>query len=232
MTLHRVAGVCFWIAVTSVAAAGQQRRETTDQAPLPPASSVIERTYPSGGLTPSRRVQTRSVSDRREIVIETVEKPGLYGTLEPVQEIRTETTRTGSGRVRTRHDLFGLSAQRAQPLLERTESEQEVSADGSTSTVQTTWVSDPDGRLGLKSQQLEETESVAPGIRRSDITLLVPGVNETLRPSERTEYTERQINSALVHHDSAQLLRDVNGRWQATETRSRDCTGTRLVGAA
>ena len=92
-------------------------------------------------------MQTRSVSDRREIVIETVEKPGLYGTLEPVQEIRTETTRTGSGRVRTRHDLFGLSAQRARPLLERTESEQEVSADGSTSTVQTTWVSDPTAGL-------------------------------------------------------------------------------------
>src|SRR5512144_188179 len=118
MTMQRVAGVCFWIAVTSVVATGQQKRQTTDQAAPPPASSVIERTYPSGGLTPSRRVQTRSASDHREIVIETVERPGLYGTLEPVQEIRTETPRTGSNGVRSRQDLFGLTAQRARPLLE------------------------------------------------------------------------------------------------------------------
>ena len=47
-------------------------------------------------------------------------------------------------------------------------------------------------------------------------------MNETLRESERTEYTERQIAPAMVRRDSTQLVRDLNGRWQSTEIRSRE----------
>jgi hypothetical protein len=221
MTLERIVGVCFWIVITSAAATGQQAGGTTDQAPQPPATSVIERTYPSGDLTPWRRVQTRSASDSRDIVIETVETLGVDGKLEPIQEIKTETIRTGPNTA-TRHDVFGLDGQRQRTLLERTQSEQEISADGNTSTVQNGWVSDLNGRLGLTSRQIEKTRSIAPDIRQSDTTLLRPGMNETLRESERTEYTERQISPTVVRRDTTQLVRDVNGLWQSTETRSRE----------
>jgi hypothetical protein len=221
MTLERIVGVCFWIVVTSAAATGQQAGGTTDQAPQPPPTSVIERTYPSGALTPWRRVQTRSVSDSREIVIETLETQGVDGRLELNQEIMTETIRTGPNTARTRHDVFGFDGQRQRRLLERTQSEQEISSDGNTSTVQNGWVPDLNGRLGLSSRQIEKTRSVAPNIRQSDTTLLLPGMNETLRESERTEYTERQISPALVRRDTTQMVRDINDRWQSTETRSR-----------
>jgi hypothetical protein len=221
MTLERIVGVCFWIVITSAVATGQQGGGTTDRAPQPPATSVIERTH-SSALTPWQRVQTRSVSDSRDLVIETVETLGVDGKLEPIQEIMTETVRTGPNTARTRHDVFGIDGQRQRRLLERTQSERDVSADGNTSTVQNSWVSDLNGRLGLTSRQIEKTRSVAPNIRQSDTTLLLPGMNETLRESERTEYTERQISPAVVRRDSTQLIRDVNGQWQSTETRSRE----------
>jgi hypothetical protein len=50
----------------------------------------------------------------------------------------------------------------------------------------------------------------------------VPRFNETLRETERTEYTERQINPGVVRRESTHLVRDVNGRWQPIETRRGD----------
>src|SRR4029453_17120928 len=60
-------------------------------------------------------------------------------------------------------------------------------------------------------------------------TLLMPGVNDTLRETERTQYTERRLNPGVVRHDSTHLVRDVNGRWQPIETRRGEA---REIGAS
>src|SRR5215471_16344947 len=124
MTLQRIAGVCMWILVAPTVAAGQQRAGTG--APQPPASRIIELSYPSGALTPIRQTETRVSSGGREIVTETVEMPGLSGTLEPIRQIVTETVRLGSNMTRTRQELFGVDADRRRSLLERTEADREV----------------------------------------------------------------------------------------------------------
>ena len=72
MTLERIAGICFCIVITSAVANGQQRSETADQGPQGPGRSVIERTYAAGNLAPWRRVQTRSESGGREVVVDNV----------------------------------------------------------------------------------------------------------------------------------------------------------------
>ena len=66
-------------------------------------------------------------------------------------------------------------------------------------------------------------------MREAHTTLLVPDINETLRATERTEYTERRINPGLVRHDSTQLVRDINGRWQPIEVRRGEA---REIGAS
>ena len=109
MTFERIAGICFCIVITSAVATGQQRRQTTDQRPQGPARSVIERTYVDGDFAPLRRVQTRSESGGREVVVETSEAPDIEGRLAPIQEIVMETIRTAPNTVQTRRDVFGFA---------------------------------------------------------------------------------------------------------------------------
>jgi hypothetical protein len=219
MTPERIAGICFCIVITSAVAAGQQGSETAEQGPQGPARSVTERTYSAGDLTRWRRVQTRSESGGREVVVETSEVPDVEGKLAPIQESVMETTRTAPNTAQTRYDVFGFAADRRRMLLETTESLRETQANGDTSAVQNTWAPDLNGRLGLMSRQIEQTRSTAPDVRQTDTTLLVPRFNETLQETERTEYTERRINPGVVQHDSTHLVRDINGRWQPIETR-------------
>jgi hypothetical protein len=229
MTSERIAGICFCTVITSAVATGQQRSETAEQGPQGPARSVIERTYSAGDLIPWRRVQTRSESGGREVVVETFDVPDVEGKLAPIQETVMETTRTAPNTAQTRQDVFGFAADRRRMLLETTESLQETQANGDTSAVHNTWAPDLDGRLGLMSRQIEQTRSTAPDVRQTDTTLLVPRFNETLQETERTAYTERRINPGVVQHDSTHLVRDINGRWQPIETRRGEA---REIGAS
>ena len=187
MTLERIAGICFCIVITSAVATGQQRSETADQGPQGPGRSVIERTYAAGDLAPWRRVQTRSESGGREVVVETSEVPDVEGRLAPIQETVMETIRTAPNTTQTRHDVFGFAPDRRRRLLETTESLRETQANGDTSAVHNTSAPDLNGRLGLTSRQIEQTRSAAPDVRQTDTTLLVPRFDETLRETERTD---------------------------------------------
>jgi len=222
MALDRIACVCGGIVIASAAATAQQGGVTgPDPAPQQPTSRVIERTYPAGGVAPWRRVLTRSVSGVSEVVSEAVETPGMDGRLGPYQATVTETTRPAIDTTRTTQDLFAFGAQRQRRLLERTESTEVVSG-VETSATQDTLAPDLNGRLALRSRQVELTRMVGTNARDRESTLLLPTINEALRESERTQYTERPISPSVIRQDSSRLVRDVNGRWQFTETRSRD----------
>ena len=222
MTPPRIVGVCLWLMITSAGAASQPGSDTTGQPPQALPASVIQRTYPIGDVLPWRRTETRSESGGRELVVATDETPGIDGRMAPVQEISVETTRTGATTTRTRRDVFGFGAEGQRKLLEMTLSRQEIAAGGNPRTVQDTWVSDVNGRLGLKSRRIEETRLAAPDTRRTETTFLRQGIDGALREAERTEYTDRRINPAVVRHGITHLVLDMNGRWQPTETRSTD----------
>jgi hypothetical protein len=179
--------------------------------------SVGQRTYVRGDVAPRRHVQTRTESDGREVVVEAVEALDIEGRFGAIEETVTETTRPAPGAVYTRRDVFRVTADRRRMLAETTESQQETRANGDT-TVHNTWSADVNGHLRLTSRLVEQTTSTGPDLRRTDTTLLVPHVNERLRETERTEYTERII-PGVVRHDSTHMVRDVNGRWRAIEVR-------------
>ena len=73
MTLGRVVGICACVVISSDAVAGQQ------------STTVIERTHTAGGLAPWRRVQVRTESASREIVVDTFEMQDVEGRLAPTQ---------------------------------------------------------------------------------------------------------------------------------------------------
>ena len=219
MTIDRIACICFCIVITPATAAAQPGSETTDQVPQVPARTVIDRTYAAGDARPRRLVQTRSETGGREVVVETFEQPDIESRLAPVQEIVVETIRTAPNTAQTRRDAFEFSADHRRRLFETTLSQRDTLPNGDISAVHNTWTPDLDGRLRLTSRQIEQTRSAATDVRQTGTTLLVPSLNEALRETERTEYTERRISPGVVRYDSAHLVREVNGRWQPTEMR-------------
>jgi hypothetical protein len=221
-----MAGFCFWIVLTSAAAGAQQRGDTTS---TPPESSTIitEQTYPAAGFIPLRRVERRTASGGRKVIIEAAEAPGVEGRWEPLEEVVTETTRTGTTSTHTQRDVFQFGLHQ-RTLAETTQSE-ETQTNASTRNVQRTWVADLDGRLTLSSGYVEETTLTSPGVRQTEATLLLLSPEGSLREAERHESTEQQVSSAVARRDSTDLLRDLNGRWVPIEARSGE---TRGIGSA
>jgi len=225
MRPQRIAGLCVCIVVSSVAAGAQQGTDT-NTAPPNSDSAVTEYSYPISGFLPFRRVERRTESGGRKVIIETAVTPSVEGRWEPVEEVVTDTARTGPSRTQTQRDVFYFPAQRQRRLAETTQSEQETRPNGTATKVERTWVADLDGHLILSTGYSEQRRLVSPGLQQTEATALMQGPERSLREVERTEITEHQVSPAVVRHDSTHLVRDVlNGRWVPIETRSGQSTG-------
>jgi hypothetical protein len=231
MTRQQIAGLSLLVVVTAASAAAQQRSDTADT-PAAPATRVINLTYPAGGVIPLRRVERTTESGGRKIIIEATEAPGVEGKWEPIEEIVTDTSRAPAKAgphdttvAHSQRDVFRFYLGRRR-LAETTQSEVETRApEKNTRNVQRTWVADLDGRLTLSSGYVDETKLVSPGIQQRTATLSLQSPEGSLREVERTESTEHQVRSAVVRHDSTNSVRDLNGRWVATEARSGQTRG-------
>ena len=223
---QRVAGLCLWIIVSSVAAGAQQRSDAAGTPPTPSTTTVTDYTYPGSGFLPLRRVERRTESGGRKVILETTEAPSIEGRLGPVEEDITDTTRVGNASTRTQIDVFYFSPQRQRQLAATTQSEQETRPNGVTTNVERTWVADLDGHLILSAGYSEQQRLVSPGLQQTEATMLLQGPERSLREVERTESTDHQVSPAVVRHDSTHFVRDVlNGRWVPVETHSGQTRG-------
>jgi hypothetical protein len=219
MTVERTAGICFCLIITSAIATGQQQSGAGTQPQQQLGTRAGELTYWwAGDVAPRRRVQTRSESAGRDVVVETVEGLNIDGRLAALEEVVTETTRTVPNTEQTRQDVFRVTVDGRRQLSETTESRQDTQPGGDTS-VRTTWTADLNGGLRLTSRLIEETRSSTPDVQRTDTTLLLPDINDTIRETERTEHTAQRVAPQVVRHDSTHLVRDINGQWKPIEIR-------------
>jgi len=219
MLLERTAGICFCIVITSAIANGQQPSAATGQRQYKPGASVMEPTYfGAGDVVPLRRVQTRSESDGRKVVVETIEGRDIEGRVALLGEVVTETTQ-GANATQTKQDVFRVTADGQRRLSETNDSRHETRANGDTTAVHDMWIADLNGRLRLTSRMVEERRSSTPDVQRINTTLLLPGVNDTLRETARTEGTTRRIDPESIGHETTQLVRDINGQWKPIEIR-------------
>jgi hypothetical protein len=214
MALHHVVGICFCLVITSEIAFGQSNVPGPDE----PARTVVQRTYDAANLTPWRRVETRSESGDRVVVVETVEVPDIDGRVAPTQRVVTETIRTTPNIVQITRDMFDYDQDRRPILVETTESLRETLANGDTRATHDTSNTDLDGHVSLTARQTEQTRSGA-GVREILSMLVVPDFNQPFRAVERSEYTERAVSPGVVRSDSTVEILDVNGRWQVIEAR-------------
>ncbi len=220
MAFQRTAGICFCIVITSALAYGQRQSEMPGQQ-YGVSTSTSQPTYwPfwDGYVAPLRRLTTQTESDGRKVVVETVEGPDIGGRPTSLEEVVTETTE-GPGTTRTRQEVFRPTVNGRQELAETTEVRQDTEPGGGTVAVESRWMTDVNGRLRLRSQLVEETRWPAPDVKESDSTLLVPGINDALRETLRSEYTEHRIGPELARNERTDSVRDVNGRWKPIEIR-------------
>jgi hypothetical protein len=59
-------------------------------------------------------------------------------------------------------------------------------------------------------------------VRETETSIFQPGFNQVLVETERVHQRERQVGAGLVRRETTRSVRDANGRFQATETRSED----------
>jgi len=214
MTLGRVVGICACVVISSDAVAGQQ------------STTVIERTHAAGGLAPWRRVQVRTESGSRAIVVDTFEMPDVEGRLAPTQQSVEETNRPSPNTAHTRRELFWFAPDGRRTLTEATDSLQEPLANGGSRVVHETSVPDLNGRLTVTSRQIDETR-FDPGRVRYDSTQLVRDLNgrwlpiEVHRGDTRILAAERLEEATIQRHDVNGTLAVVERR----DTRSSSANG-------
>ena len=217
MAFQRTAGICLCVLITSAIAYGQRQSNASGR-PYQPSANIGSFTYWESDVEPLRRTHIRSEPDGREVVVETVEGPDIGGRRTALEEVVTETTREPNT-LHTRQDVFRWTVNGRQRLAETNESREDIQPSGDTVAVHNSWAADVNGRLRLKSQLVEESTSSAADVLRTDTTLLLPGINETLREAQRTEYTEHQISPEIARRERTDSVRDVNGRWKPVEVR-------------
>jgi hypothetical protein len=198
MMLWRCLGIGVWMVTVSAVASAQY--------PIPD----VPGTWPG---TPS---------ESRVIRTSIIERPGVEGKPRPSVETTTETVRTRPNAERTRHDVFVFDPSGRRMLIESTESEQEIRADGSIDIVRNTSSPDPTGRLMLVSREVEHTRSVSPDVRETETAIFRPGPNREMVETERIDQRERQVGAGLVRRETTRSVRDANGRFQATETQNEE----------
>lgn len=226
MRVERLATIGVWIVIASATALGQHRDDGGGPRPSAPAESVVSRTYPLGGVLPSRRVETRNESGGGEVVTETIVTPDVDGKPRPTRETITETIRTGSSGVQTRRDVFEFGSPGQRRLLETARSERETLPDGTLETIQESLAPDLNGRLELRSREVQRITSSSNDVKQTDIDVFQPGVNVPLQESERIRQTERQVNPDLRRSDTTRFVRDANGRFQPMEMLSLEVRTT------
>src|SRR6186997_3145421 len=99
VTMMRSAQKVTLIAILCVAqsvAAAQQRSDSKAGQSSSSSSRTLEGSWSGGAGVPSRKVQTRTTSNGREVITETTETPGMDGKMRMSRETTTETVRTGA----------------------------------------------------------------------------------------------------------------------------------------
>src|SRR5262249_53159818 len=164
----------------------QQKGDSSTSKEPPPTrtESTTVRSYARGSAVGFKLVRTRTESGGREVVREAFEPRGTDSRFETTTKTITETVGLGSESVKTKREAFGTDAQGRLTLIETTDIDQQKFPDGTSRTIENTWIRDVNGRLGLSYRQVQEIKPAGPDMQQTETTFYLPGINEVLRQTE------------------------------------------------
>jgi hypothetical protein len=208
MTLERTASICFCIVISAAIASGQQQSDRSGQRQQRLGTSATRPMYSAGDVAPLRRVHTRSESNGRTVVVETVQGPDIEGRLAPFEEVVTEGTVHSTwvpdlnGRLRLTARLVEESRSSA-PDVRRTDTSLFV----------------PGMNEPLRETERTEYSSrrINPEVVRHDSTHLVRDVNGRWKPSEIRQGEVRETGTSERVEEETIQRTDLNGNLAIVE---------------
>jgi len=217
--LSLTAAAALWFGLTLMVS-GQPQQPQADP------SSVIVPPYLAQVSGSFRLVQTRADTSDGEVVTQTIELKGPDGRFSTFRRAVTETAGTGTNSVHTNQKLFGTDASGRLTLIEATQTDEQILADGTSRRVESTSLADGNGRLELSEQTVIEERSIGPNVRQTDISISRPGLNDPIQEVVRIQETERQLSSNVFQNESVRLIRGGNSQWSIKEKQVQEVRKT------
>jgi len=166
---------------------------------------------------PTRTFQTHTESGNRTIDVQALQRRGPDGSLQPYQDIETETVRANPTLTRTTTRTFVRDGNGAKTLFQITEDETQTLPGGDSKVVRTTSNPDANGRLQLVRREVQETRKTSPSVDETKTTVLL-NINGELAPAIQTQ-ERQQRRGDTVEIQKTILLSDGAGSWKVGEIR-------------
>jgi hypothetical protein len=167
---------------------------------------------------PTITTQSHTQNGDRTVDVRTLQTRGSDGSVNPYQDIETETVRVNSTTTRTTTRTFIRDVNGSKTLFQITNEEKQSLPGGDSKVVRATSNPDVNGNLQLIQREVQETSKIGSGVEETKSTVMVPNANGGLTPSVQTkELKNIQGNTTEVRKTT--LLSDGNGGWQVGEVK-------------
>ncbi|MGA9641017.1 MAG: hypothetical protein WBQ72_06455 [Terriglobales bacterium] len=170
-------------------------------------------------LHPARIIESHSQNDNQTIDKRSVEIRGVYGYLEPYQDIERETLQLDATTVRTISRTFGRDVNGSKTLVRVTEEERHTPREGDSNTVRITSIADLNGTLQPVRREIVETKSIGTDMEETNTTVMLPSINGGFAPAMKTHELQKPGANGTIESQKTMLLLDGAGNWQAREVR-------------
>jgi hypothetical protein len=206
-----VMGACFCL---SPAALGQSPDSNSDGQGKSWTALAESR---ADNINPTRTFQTHTESGNRTVDLQSLQRRGPDGNLQPYRDIETETVRANATLTHTITRTFVRDGNGTKTLFQITEEETHILPGGDSKVVRTTSNPDANGRLQFVRREVQETHKTSPDVEETKTTVLL-NVNGELAPAIETQ-ERQQRRRDTVEIQKTTLLSDGAGSWNVGEVR-------------
>ena len=182
-------------------------------------SSSTEVEDSTGAAGRSKITNSHRESGNRTIDKQTVQRVGPDGRYEPFLDTEKETIRVDANTVRTIERSYARDPDGQKRLMQVTEEQTRMSANGDQKVTRTTSNPDVNGSLQIVRREIEETKQTSPKVQDKKTTVLSPNTGGELTPIEQIQERQTRTGDHVVEFRKATSAADLNGNWQTSEVR-------------
>jgi hypothetical protein len=175
-------------------------------------------------LNPARIIESHSQNGNQTVDNRSVEIRGVYGYLEPYQDIERETLQLDATTVRTISRTFGRDVNGSKTLVRVTEEERHTLPEGDSNTVRITSIADLNGTLQPVRREIVEAKKIGSDMEETNTTVMLPSINGGFAPAMKTHELQKPGANGTIESQTTMLLLDGAENWRAREIRQRAIT--------
>jgi hypothetical protein len=149
-------------------------------------------------LNPARIIESHSHNGNQTVDRRSVEIRGVYGYLEPYQDIERETLQVDATTVRTIRRTFGRDVNGSKTLVQVTEEERHTLPEGDSNTVRITSIADLNGTLQPVRREIVKTKKIGSDMEETNTTVMLPSINGGFAPAMKTHELQKPGTAACT----------------------------------